>query len=124
MRAGHLLRPLTLRGLGILLTLILIGLFPARHFLQLGASPETAYERMAILYHQALLRVSPDNVGLRLALARQLMEIGELAAARETLAPLGGDHDIDIQWLLLELNCRPTRPCPQRLPSGPATSSG
>ncbi|RAH39450.1 tetratricopeptide repeat protein [Halomonas sp. SL1] len=116
MRDGHLIRPLTLRGLGILLALILIGLFPARHFLQLGASPETAYERMAILYHQALLRVSPDNVGLRLALTRQLMEIGELAAARETLAPLGGNHDIDIQWLLLELNWQAYAALPAEAP--------
>ncbi|GHE21274.1 tetratricopeptide repeat protein [Halomonas urumqiensis] len=100
---GHLIRPLTLRILGIVLVVILIGMFPARELLRLEAQ-DNALDRMAILYGWALLKASPENLELRTSLARRLMQVGDFQAARELFVSLEGNDDIELQWLLLELD--------------------
>lgn len=100
---GHLIRPLTLRILGIVLVVILIGMFPARELLRLEAQ-DNALDRMAILYGWALLKASPESLELRTSLARRLIQVGDFQAARALLMDLEGSDDIELQWLLLELD--------------------
>ena len=101
--AEHLIRPGTLRLFCLSLGVTLVLLFPAHRLLSLDKA-DPLPSQVAIFYSQALLQANPGNDELRVALARRLMQVGELQTARETLAPLEKRDETEIQWLLLSID--------------------
>ena len=59
----------------------------------------------AVAYSTALLESEPDNATLRLTLVRLLMDLDDLAAAREALAPIEhcGEETTRRQCLLMRI---------------------
>ncbi|MGM0521585.1 MAG: tetratricopeptide repeat protein [Pseudomonadota bacterium] len=98
----RLIRPLTLRLIALVIALMLVLVFPAHHLLTLERN-DSLPSRISILYSQALLNANPDNVSLRVNLATKLLQVGELAMAKATLAPLKEHPDPAIQWLRLSI---------------------
>tara|TARA_B100001179_G_scaffold221779_2_gene197538 strand:- start:3036 stop:6695 length:3660 start_codon:yes stop_codon:yes gene_type:complete len=97
-----LLPPWAFRLLVLGLVLVLIGFQPARHLLSQASMNAENDRHAALLLAKARLDADPQRRDLRLALARLQLEAQQPGAAGETLAPLEGDTDPEVQWWLLE----------------------
>lgn len=64
-------------------------------------------DHLSVLYLQLLLNMNPDDVDLRIQLARHYINMGELAEARAALEPLlarNGPEELDTRLLALEID--------------------
>ena len=66
-------------------------------------------DHLSVIYLQLLLNMNPDDVDLRVQLARHYINMGELAQARAALEPLlarNGPEELDTRLLALEIDFR------------------
>ncbi|MES1932730.1 hypothetical protein T35B1_08974 [Salinisphaera shabanensis T35B1] len=99
-------RPLTLLIITGVLVLALVLLFPARRFLSLsqGDMEDGQPSSVSITYLEAMLEANPDDEQLRLKLARQLAQAGNIPKALEVMAPLADSDDVDVRWLYHQIS--------------------
>ncbi|MES1952409.1 hypothetical protein S4A8_16202 [Salinisphaera sp. S4-8] len=99
-------RPLTLLIITGVLVLALVLLFPARRFLSLsqGKADQDKPSSVSITYLEALLEANPDDEQLRLKLARQLAEAGNIPKALEVMQPLADSDDANARWLYYQIS--------------------
>src|SRR6185503_4107713 len=97
----RLISPAALAGLIVLAGVALLLVFPGAGLLD----QIYRYQRndeISASYISSLLKSDPGNRRLRLTLVERLLEQGDIAAAREALAPLrgpGGEDDRELRLL-------------------------
>lgn len=98
--------PAVALGLGLMVAGGLALVFPYRSIDEELARARHLADPLQIAYLRAWLNVRPERGSLRLTLAQQLAEAGELEAARAQLQPLRADKDARLrqQALLLALD--------------------
>ena len=97
----RLVEPWTLAVIMVVIAALLVIVFPRKLLIQQRdyAGEATA---ISVAYLQALLRSQPDATNVRINLVRQLLELGQLDAARKALEPLensSADLGPEIDWL-------------------------
>jgi hypothetical protein len=100
----RLISPAALVGLGVLAVAALLLVFPGAGLLE-QIYHYGRHDDVSAGYIASLLKSDPDNRRLRLTLFERLLERGDIAAAREALAPLrgGGDDDRELRLLYFRL---------------------
>lgn len=103
----RLLPVVALIGIAATLVLALVMLFPGQqYFTGLGMQVGETTSEVSIAYLRNLLRAEPDNVRLRLDLARELMDAGLYQEAENLMEPLADSIDPDVCWTRFELAWR------------------
>ena len=97
----RLVEPWTLAVIMVVIAALLVIVFPRKLLIQQRdyAGEATA---ISVAYLQALLRSQPDATNVRINLVRQLLELGQLDAARKALEPLENSSaglGPEIDWL-------------------------
>jgi hypothetical protein len=109
----RLISPAALVGLAALAGAALVLVFPGAELVD-QIQRYGRHDEISAGYIASLLKTDPDNRRLRLTLVEQLIARGDIAAAREALAPLrgagGNDRElklIDFRLLRAELDAAP-----------------
>jgi len=119
----RLFAPATIVGFGLAVGLGLTLVFPHKTLEQelLARGANSRPDRLTVEYLKVFLKAEPKEHGLRLALATQLVGLGEYAPAREFLQPLVEHPDLPWRagaaWLELEIREREAFALPAETPA-------